>query len=221
MSEDAAEEYGSDEDLPRPQLLDKGGLELYAEQTLDTSPVIERPVVQNPHRKAYTKEFQLQALAKLEQNGGNVRRTARELGIIQQTLRRWALDAGKARTKSDHYADAKGRSAKEKFGLADSFERVALKCLRRVGIKLDTATAIELMRGAAICAEKMQDLRRQATSLSGNLPLAHLTDDEMDAKLQKAIGAAERIKGILEGKPQVIVQQIVEEKAERKADLEP
>jgi hypothetical protein len=53
------------------------------------------------------------------------------------------------------------------------------------------------------------------------LPLAHLTDDEMDAKLQKAIGAAERIKGILEGTPQVIVQQIVEEKAERRADLEP
>ena len=100
-------------------------------------------------QRRYTPEEIAAALAILEANGGNVSRTARDMGVPRKTLASWAESNGPA------MPDGETRQ-QEKETLADVFERVAY---RAAGLQ-DVAMAWIEERGGEVAAKHLSDLNR-------------------------------------------------------------
>jgi hypothetical protein len=137
-------------------------------------------------RRRYSDDDRANALAALAANGGNVERTATQLGIPQSTLRHWV--------DGDRHPEALQMGEQKKGPLADTLEVVAFALAgdladpaRRAGAKVpDLALAL------AIVIDKMRLLREQATSLTGTL-----SDVERAARLRALVEEFRRENGTL------------------------
>ncbi len=106
--------------------------------------------------RRYSDEEKAQALAALDANGGNVKRTAGQLGIPVSTLREWARGRGVVNgvTKIRH---------QKKGELADELETIAWRVLDALPEKLAEADARALATLLGIVIDKVQLLRGQPT----------------------------------------------------------
>lgn len=175
----------------------------------------------NTSRLTYSEEFVANALEKLKENGGNVKRTAIEVGVYPITLWRWAEDAGVKRSAVEAQKEHTRKMAFKKVQLADAFERIALKFLKAVTPdKIRITSALELTRAAAICAEKMQLLKGQATSITGNVPMGELSDEELERRRQVL---KETLEKVIASNPKAaaVVQQLVHVQQQEREDLTP
>jgi transposase-like protein len=114
-------------------------------------------------RAQYLDEEKASALVLLAVYNGNVKRTARTLGIPRSTLTAWAKGRGTnpGVTKQCHF---------KKESLADRFEEVARALLDAAAdpAKLADASLKDLVIAAGICTDKMLLLRGQPTRLLTN-----------------------------------------------------
>ena len=129
-------------------------------------------------KRSYSDADKAAALVALDANGGNLKRTAEQLGIPEPTLRQWS----KGRTNADVEAMREGA----KVDLADRLERVVGVLLAAAvdPDKVEGASLKDVMTGAGIAIDKMQLLRGEPTAINED----RLSDDER----------ADRVAAILE-----------------------
>lgn len=112
-------------------------------------------------KRRYSDDDRANALAALAANGGNVRRTSRQLGIPAVTLRSWR-DGERAAIPSES-VDSK------KKALSEQLEGIARQLLDRLTVeKIDDCSLRELMTAVGIAVDKMLLLRGQATVITDN-----------------------------------------------------
>ena len=121
------------------------------------SAVLER---EPSYYQSYSPEYKAEALAKIKANGGNVLRTANELGIPRQTLESWLL-------VSDRFAELQQRKQSE---LASKYEAN----LHRLADNISETDLTQVPFGSkataiGILTDKMLLLRGQPTSISVDL----------------------------------------------------
>jgi hypothetical protein len=108
-------------------------------------------------KRRYSDENRANALAALAGNGGNVGRTARELGIPVATIRRWAT--------GERHPEAAQLSQQKKGPLADRLEEVAYQLAGLLpGCKCDNPQALATAIG--ILVGKLQILRGRPNSIA-------------------------------------------------------
>ena len=137
-------------------------------------------------RRSYSDAERAEALAALDANGGDVSKTARQLGIPRVTLLGWA--SGRV-----HPSVSELRQSK-KEGLADRLEAVAHQLLDLFPDKAKDANLQQVATSFGIAIDKMRLLREQPTSIAGR----ELTDDERVDRLNTLY---ERIRARGTGQP--------------------
>jgi transposase-like protein len=114
-------------------------------------------------RVQYSDEEKASALVLLAVYNGNLKRTARTLGIPRTTLSAWAKGRGTHPevTKQCHF---------KKESLADRFEEVARVMLEAATdpVKLEAASLLDIMRAVALCVDRMLLLRNCPTRIETN-----------------------------------------------------
>jgi transposase-like protein len=125
-------------------------------------------------RRHYSDEERAAALAALKANGGNIARTAAQVGVPEQTLRQW-------RDNPDAAAPPQVREQKEEQ-LKDMIERVARESLEVMSEKSGEADYKDLAVGVGILIDKKRLLDGQPTSIAETrrLDLSRLTPHELD-----------------------------------------
>lgn len=109
----------------------------------------------------YTEDQKASALAALQANDGNVKKTAKFLGIPEPTLRKWKNGQHLSTTVVQKY-DVK------KADLADLYEQVTRDILASISREdIATANLSARMTGAGIATDKMQLLREKPTAITG------------------------------------------------------
>jgi transposase-like protein len=103
---------------------------------------------------AYTDEFRQESLALLDGNGGNIKRTARQLDIPESTLRYWRDQEG-----ADFRAQKKGE-------LSEIIREELRAIFAEMEIKRKDASYRELATAAGILTDKMQLLDGDPTSIN-------------------------------------------------------
>jgi transposase-like protein len=126
------------------------------------------------HRKA-------EALAVLQANGGNVAKTARQLGIPRATITLWR-DGG---VSEDVTESCQGK----KQDLADALEALVWKCVECLPDKLANANAKDAATVMGIATEKMQLLRERPTSIQKTE--TDLTPEERARRVAELLDAGE------------------------------
>lgn len=109
-------------------------------------------------KRRYSDEERAQALAALAANGGNVCRTARDLGMSLHTLRAWA--SGRRHPEAAQMSQAK------KAPLADRLEELAGKLVDAVALKIDGANLSQLAVAMGIAIDKARLLRGEPTAIN-------------------------------------------------------
>ena len=107
----------------------------------------------------YSDQFKAEALAALDANRGNLKRTAIELDIPQSTLRDWREGVG-TRALTSSIRDQK------RGDLADRLEEIAWKLVD--GIEdgdIEKASLVQKTTAFGILCDKMRLLRGEATSI--------------------------------------------------------
>jgi regulatory Fis family protein len=136
----------------------------------------------------YTDEQAANALAMLEANGGNAKKTAALLGIPRTTLRAW-VGRSHSRTARPKKVPAKlvqDRSAE----IADSLENLAAKAVGLADGKAEAATYKDLLIGAGIAIEKVQLLRGRATTRSESLRIELVSGESLRALADRVMHKA-------------------------------
>jgi transposase-like protein len=105
-------------------------------------------------RRRYSDDDRAAALAALAANGGNLKGTARQVGVPEPTLRHWSRDATRQGAKVEA----------QKTALADQFEALAERLLAVAESKIGEASFVQLMTGAGIAVDKMLLLRERSTT---------------------------------------------------------
>jgi len=109
---------------------------------------------------AYTSDDRAAGLAALQSNGGNLRRTARETGISDATLRRW-------RDETDARKDAANgaRMPEARATLADRLREFVDAALTVAPHKLHEANLRDVFTSLGIAIDKLQLLEGKPTSI--------------------------------------------------------
>jgi hypothetical protein len=119
--------------------------------------------------RTFTDDEVAGALATLQANGGNAKRTADTLGISRTTLRGWA-------GRHDNTPQPKQVSAElvrdKSVELANNLEALALKSVGLADEKVVTASYKDLLIGAGIAIEKVQLLRGRPTQRTESLKIS-------------------------------------------------
>ncbi|NJL03082.1 MAG: transposase [Spirulinaceae cyanobacterium SM2_1_0] len=130
-------------------------------------------------RRKYSDQEKAGALAVLDANSGDVRKTARILGIPYTTLREWCITG-------PHNDVAELRKHK-KIDLAQRLEQIARELTYALPYKIKAANLQQTATSMAIAIDKMQLLRGQPTSIA-DIAVAQIadriermTDDERSA----------------------------------------
>jgi transposase-like protein len=107
-------------------------------------------------RRTYSDDERAAALAALAANGGNLKRTARELGVPINTLRRWR--------EGTAHPEAVANATPKKAALAELLEGHAYRLLELAmePDRLADATMPQLMTAFGIAVDKMRLLRGMA-----------------------------------------------------------
>ena len=113
------------------------------------------------HRQ-YTDDEIAGALATLQANGGNAKRTAKTLGVARTTLRQWA---GRAQSTTAHPKRVSdGLVLERSERLATKFEDFATQAMDAAPDRIGAMSGKDLLIAAGIATEKVQLLRGQPTS---------------------------------------------------------
>jgi transposase-like protein len=137
--------------------------------------------------RRYSDEEKAQALAALDANGGNVAKTARQIGVPRKTLAEWAAD----RHTHDDVAEIRQR---KKIDLAQQLENIARQIADALPDKIQAANLQQAATSMAIAIDKMQLLRGAPTSISDIAieqiadRIERMTEDER-AVLARQLGA--------------------------------
>lgn len=134
--------------------------------------------------RRYESDEQAAALAVLAVNGGNVSKTARELGIPRMTLRDWA-----AARKLWPSVDAE-RVEDAKRDLAEALERVAWQLLDAIPGKIEAASLAQVATGMGIAIDKARLIRGEPTVVSEDVTAARDALNRKLALLAERNGAA-------------------------------
>jgi transposase-like protein len=108
-------------------------------------------------RRHYSDEERAACLAALDANGGNLGRTARQVGVPESTLKGW-------RDAPDAAAPAEVR-ARKKEELADLLEAFVRSSVGQLDAKLAAADFRDASTGIAILIDKMRLLRGESTAI--------------------------------------------------------
>jgi transposase-like protein len=122
-------------------------------------------------RRRYTDDDRSSALAKLAENGGDVNRTARDLGIPETTLRQWA--------NGSRHSEALQMSEGKKTELADRYEQLTFKALDQAEKGIDKLGGRDASVVAGIFTDKMMLLRGE-TPASATVVVVKVSGDWMD-----------------------------------------
>jgi transposase-like protein len=131
-----------------------------------------------PRTRQYQQVDKATALALLDENLGNVARTAKQLAISETTLRKWR--------------DGKSVDGvivvEKKQELSELFERIARLYIRRAEAPAAVAATSgpQAVTAAAIATDKMRLLRNEPTSITGK---EQLTDAQLLERLQRLAAA--------------------------------
>jgi transposase-like protein len=120
----------------------------------------------------YSTERKAEALALLDANAGNIKRTANETGIDHATLRYWIQNRERFREFQPQ----------QTLDLAQRFENNVHLALNLAESKASEASYAQLMTGAAIATDKMQLLRNQPTSIT-----QHVNSESLTVVLQQVL----------------------------------
>jgi transposase-like protein len=136
-------------------------------------------------KRSYSDEDRATALAALDANGGNLSRTASEMGVPRTTLQEWA--AGRvAERVTDIRQEKKG-------ALADRLEEIAHTLVDAIPNKVSDADLREVSTSLGITIDKMRLLREQPTAITANL-----TDDE---RAERVAALLDRARARRDGQP--------------------
>ena len=130
--------------------------------------------------RQYSDEERANALAALAANGGNINRTAKQLGIPEKTLSNWAN--GKRHPESAQMGERK------KGDMSDALEALAWKLLDAWPKKIAKATLAQLATATGIAIDKMRLLREPSTAIAGG----EMTDEERLSRLRELVERAKR-----------------------------
>lgn len=132
-------------------------------------------------RRQYSDADKAMALATLDAHGGDVAKTARQLGIPRTTLIGWAADRGVVNDVSEL------RQVKKR-DLADRLEEIAHDLVDVMPNKMQQATLQQIATSLGITVDKMQLLRGKPTAINENQDAPTLTEraNELTAILDAA-----------------------------------
>jgi transposase-like protein len=108
-----------------------------------------------PKRRRYSDTDQAHILAALAANGGNVARTARQVGVPRGTLQQWGRRRGVP-------PDVAQLAHQKKAALADRLEAIAYQLLDAMSGKAAGASLLDLARALGILVDKLLLLRAEA-----------------------------------------------------------
>ena len=114
-------------------------------------------------RRTYTDDEKANALAVLESNGGNLKASARHLGIPVNTLRAWREGIGAGES-------VQNLRPKKDADLAELFERELFAVFEVMQTKRQDATYSQLATAAGIYTDKMRLLRNLPTEIVAVMP---------------------------------------------------
>jgi transposase-like protein len=118
-------------------------------------------------KRQYSDEDKATALTALDANGGNVKRTANQLGIPHKTLDDWA----KGRNQNRAVADLRTR---KRGSLADKFESLAHLIVDAMPSKIEKATLSQCAVSSGIATDKAIRLRGEGLYPDPAAELCHL-----------------------------------------------
>lgn len=130
---------------------------------------------------AHSDNRKAEALAALDANGGNVARTARQLGIPRKTLSEWAAGRGVA----EDVAEIRQQKTE---ALADRLETIAHSLLDSFKDKLPDASLKDAATAFGIAVDKMRLLREEPTSIQKTE--AELTPEERAQRVRELLERA-------------------------------
>ena len=125
------------------------------------------PDTKPKRKRQYSDEDKATALAALDANDGNVKRTATQLGIPHKTLDDWA----KGRNQNPAVADLRTR---KRGSLADKFENLAHLIVDAMPSKIERATLSQCAVSSGIATDKAIRLRGEGLYPDPATELCHL-----------------------------------------------
>lgn len=134
-------------------------------------------------RRRYSDEERAATLAALHANAGNVRRTARQVGVAEATVRHWA--------QGTRHPEGAKMGAQKRGAMAAALECVAWKlvdALDRPPEALAAAPLNQIATALGIALDKMRLLRGQPTAIGTT---RHHFDDMTDAEVDQRIAELE------------------------------
>lgn len=154
-------------------------------------PTVEaEPIVSTARRRGFNEQDQTEALLALKANRGNVSKTARELGMSDETLRQWAR--GIRRSIDPAVMDA------VKSEMSDGFASLARQALRQARRKVSEMSGSAATIAAAVATDKFLLLNGQGPgghNLTVNVSntTVNVTPAELSPQaLQDALGLLSR-----------------------------
>jgi transposase-like protein len=108
--------------------------------------------------RRYSDAERAEALAALDANGGNVSKTARDLGLPRKTLAEWA--------DGHIHSDVAELRQEKKIDLAARLEQIARQLAEAMPEKMAAASLQQVATSMGIAIDKMQLLRGQPTNIS-------------------------------------------------------
>jgi len=152
--------------------------------TKTTTALAKRP------KRLYSPEERATALAQLDAHHGNVKATARAIGIPFSSLKR-IIEAADGDTERD--VRVRSLRAEKRSQLADVFDDITWNAARQVLDRIGDASARDAAVVMGISTEKALLLRGQPTVIHGDNRLAALSPDQRRA-----------LRAILAGEVQVV-----------------
>lgn len=130
-------------------------------------------------RRTYSDDERAIALAMLAANNGNTKRTSRDLGIAESTLRCWS--------DGTRHPEARADAGAVMPQLADAFEAIARRLLAAVtDEKLAEVNVVAMAKCAGIATDKLLLLNGSPTVIVAGDDYGSLSDAELDARIAEA-----------------------------------
>ena len=137
------------------------------------------PKVQKKRR--YSDEQRAATVAAVAANGGNVQKTAKQLGIPKKTIEHWV--------KQERHAEAAKNGQLKRGPLADQFLELAAKLVGIADAKADKLNAKDAVIAAGVAVDKARLLRGEPTQIDEHRGTVTARIDHLAAAFA---GAADR-----------------------------
>ncbi len=158
-------------------------------------------------KRTYSPDEKGAALAALDANGGNVKRTAAMVDVPRKTLEGW--DNGSGVT-----SEVEASREQKTLELANSFEDLARKIVAAAPDKIEKAGLKDSVFSAAIAIDKSRLLRGQATSIN-EVQMRDALEGVVARCIDRARDAGEPVTR------EIVVARLIQRRPEVRAYLEP